>query len=838
MPTKFDARQIISRDTLQQIASAAGVELDDLLRSIDQDLVAPLRMTATGANRVVSIGSGTVVNTLTNRTKSIPPIGGLLPSFTAGTITFPAASGGTITVSPGNNATLTLASNQYQKFLIYLDATGALNVLGGTASAVEANATVPPSPEDTLAVGYVTVFNNAGTIDNIAQAKVYQFGVGAGGSGGSGDVTSIETVLRARLLDSDMELVTPNIAKSNKSALLDNASTAAYSLISKTFEYSSAGQHITSVQMLDPDEFLDESKDVSVVELVAFWAAGFVDTAATYQVSRNGGINYQTVTMERVGDATNVYRGRLQFADTESNTVLDTYASSNIDNAQTINATTQQAFSQPFTITATKAYKSVDVFLQKTGAISGTLYASLVKDNGSGAPSTAIADTLVTSSLNIGSLATGNVTANFTLPATVLKAGTYHIVLKTDAAYKTQFVNGVTQLSIRTDGSSPGVAALYRYDGTSWSVNTGNAFPYVLYGRALDLRVKITSSAGSKRLDGYGVFYNQSVTGIVTGQKLREVVKFNNQDGANTGGIPETLVASFDQSQDDGTWGLNENDGELVAVKFVPSQSGPISKVTARLQNATGFQVGNVWMEIHADDGTGKPAVASLGASDQKANNTTNFPFATTNVDFDFTNGPNVVAGTTYWLVLNADATFFNANNGGNNYSINWWGDHSAGGYADQFALSFDNGATWGSFDDFRPEHFIYVGGALNSSNEFLLTRFMPDPDTLSVYCVETGQVFKYGAFSLNGNKVIFPEGTFDNGGIETEYTLIFDQTQGASFDNSDQNAALLAANFLGSTNPSIDRSQAGRGIFLRSPNGTLYEITVDNDGNLAVYST
>lgn len=47
----------------------------------------------------------------------------------------------------------------------------------------------------------------------------------------------------------------------------------------------------------------------------------------------------------------------------------------------------------------------------------------------------------------------------------------------------------------------------------------------------------------------------------------------------------------------------------------------------------------------------------------------------------------------------------------------------------------------------------------------------------------------------------------------------------------------LLAGNFLGSTDPVLDKSQNGRGIFLRRPDGTLREITIDNSDNIAVFS-
>ena len=55
--------------------------------------------------------------------------------------------------------------------------------------------------------------------------------------------------------------------------------------------------------------------------------------------------------------------------------------------------------------------------------------------------------------------------------------------------------------------------------------------------------------------------------------------------------------------------------------------------------------------------------------------------------------------------------------------------------------------------------------------------------------------------------------------------------------DTSDDNAALLAGNHLGSPNAAIDMSVAGRGIFLRRPDGTLRELTIDDDDNVAIYS-
>lgn len=193
-----DSRQVVIRRFLDQLAGrtnyegtddnkpADTTELDNLLDSLNLETTQPLRMSASNPNdRVVNIGSSVVTNTESGRNRTITPVGGGLPSLTSGTVDFPSTSGGTITVTPGNNGILTVPSNEYINVLIYLDGNGDLNVISGTADAVEANATVPTIPSGTIGIGYVTLFNNAGTIDNIAQDKIYQF-ASSGGAGGTG----------------------------------------------------------------------------------------------------------------------------------------------------------------------------------------------------------------------------------------------------------------------------------------------------------------------------------------------------------------------------------------------------------------------------------------------------------------------------------------------------------------------------------------------------------------------------------------------------------------------------------------------------------------------------
>jgi hypothetical protein len=124
--------------------------------------------------------------------------------------------------------------------------------------------------------------------------------------------------------------------------------------------------------------------------------------------------------------------------------------------------------------------------------------------------------------------------------------------------------------------------------------------------------------------------------------------------------------------------------------------------------------------------------------------------------------------------------------------------------------------------------------GDLNTTS-FLITQFLPNPDHMKVYDITTGQTYRYPAFDISGHTITFATNTFLSPGATIQ--LIFDQSQGNGFDNSDANANLLASNHLGSSDGTLDKSIAGRGIFLRRPDGTLREITIDDNDNIVIYS-
>ena len=145
------------------------------------------------------------------------------------------------------------------------------------------------------------------------------------------------------------------------------------------------------------------------------------------------------------------------------------------------------------------------------------------------------------------------------------------------------------------------------------------------------------------------------------------------------------------------------------------------------------------------------------------------------------------------------------------------------------FGIFYKNDTKITPVDGSILRHVEQFVGDVDNLNEFAIS-FTPDVRLMSVYEIGTGQVYRYGAWVINGNgNVEFPQNTFNK--PET-VTLEFLQVQGGSFDNSDRNQLVLAAQHLGSLDPTLDFSIAGRGIHLRSPDGTLYEVTILDGGN------
>lgn len=615
MTTIFDNRQSRQIAGLDQVAPTANTTTDNIMVSINSELTMPLRMTlSSNPGLVVSVGNIQVQNPQSSRFRTIPPINNLLPTFSSGTVTLPSSNNTSITVSPGTAATLNIVtSGNFKKIGLNLDATGNINLTFGAEASTIANATAPVTPSGMFGIGYIIAQNIGGTIQNLTNASLVQY-QGGGGSGGSGNASTILETIKNELVDSPYTLVTPNIINSAGSANFASLTGATYDNASNVIKFTANAQVAVSTNMLDPTEFLAAAVDVGSVDFSVFWNKGTtlqafaVPTAFTYEVSRDGGNNYFPMTLSQVG-STEVFRGNFRFdtsTTTESSNQVISSQATNDSNA-TVNITTQQQMSQAFTLSATTKLQTVTLTLVKTGSPTGNLFVSIIKDN-AGSPSTSLSDVL--SQSNAVNISTYSNTA-ITIPGVVLAAGTYHIVVSTDAGYKGIYSAGVTQIALATKQTAPASPFVHQYNGTTWSTFSPNAdLVYSLNGRALDLRVRITS-AGSPTypcgLDGWGIFYFLQNTGVVGASKKNQRFVFNS---------------------------VNDN------------------------------------------------------------------------------------------------------------------------------------------------------------LNTFTITSFNVDPDLLSVYWVEGGQVFKSPAFSVNGNIITFPANTFSNNGVSQTITLIADQNSGGAVDSSSTNAA------------------------------------------------
>ncbi len=572
------------------------------------------------------------------------------------------AGGGPVIVSLGSTTRTISASGR----MIY----AVVNRSAGTAVVTDDAATLPTVVSANQEVWLIAkrvddgsgvkrlYFRNGAAFNEGQSARL-----GSAGSGSGGGNPYLET-LKNTLVDSPYELVTPNIISTDSSAKFATLTGAALDIVNTVIKFTANAQVATSINMLDSAEFLTQGLDVTSVDFAVFWNTGTtlqafaVPTSFTYEVSRDGGSNYFPLTMARVG-TTNTLRGTLRFdTSTTTEATKQTLASQTTNTTSVALTNNNIAFSQAFVVASTLKVQEVVLRLRLIGTAAGAVTVSIIRDS-AGDPSSNAADTVAQSNaISVASLGLNSATTTdytFDIADAVLTAGTYHIVITTDAAYKARYVldSSSILMHVRAAGVSP-----FRktYNGTAWVTSSDNMV-YIVKGRTLDLRIRLTS-AGSPTypcgLDGWGIFYNFLDTG--------------------------------------------------------------------------------------------------LAGSNRK---TMRFGFNST----------------------------------------------------------------------------------LDNSSSFAITAFNPDPDLLSCFWVEAGQVFKSPAFQLQGNTAVFPTGTFNTDGISRGVTLIFDQNNGGAFDNSDSNARLLAANYLGSANGADDRSSPGRGIFLRRPDGTLREIALNDSDELVVYS-
>jgi len=821
MVTEFGARQMVSRDTLDQIANnESGVEVDDLLRSIDEELTVPLRMRATSTpDLVLNIENITVTNPEHSRKRTIPPINNVLPPFTSGTVTFPATNNNNITNDSGGPAVLlNITAGHYVKAGININTLGQIVVTLGESNAAAASTGTPAVPTGTFAIGFVIVQNAAGNISNVENTNIYQYMGGGGGGSGTGDSNSIIETIKNHLINSPFNLVTPNIASVDEDTLISAfGGTAEFSTVDSAWKFPAASDSITSEQMLDADRFLDEYKDLTSIRLVAFWDESAIDTGATYQVSRDGGSHYADVSMERIDD-TEVYHGDYDWNREEEDEVTDSNATGSGNTALSDVAGSTESLAAKFSFTNESRATALRAKLKKVtaGTLAGNFRFAIFSDDGSGKPGVR----QYTTAWQVANNASGagddySITVDF---SGLAGGDDYFLVVETDSTYKAGYSSGVEELQwIR---NTSGTNEAFSLDGSTWSAIATAQFVFqVTAGEESFSTVNEYDVANATNTNELDATTDQLVSQAFTTTSTQVVKKaslYMSKEGAPSGGMYVRIVRddSGDPSDDIDDLLCESNivlmsdlsTGDITVEVDMPNVALPAGTYHLVVRTDDDYKAsytGSIRIKWRGDDTS--PPVAG------KRNNGTAWSALATPMNFCYKLEGRPLDLRVKVISSGSDALL-------NGYGIFY--DHDATGVS-------------GGTKKIKVERFKAVA---DNTSTFTIP-WVADPDLLKVYYAEAGQVFVWPAFEVNGYDIVFPDDTFNNGGVEADITLIITQNEGTSFDNSDANGNLLAQNFLGSSNSAFDKSVAGRGIKLRNTNGDLREAILNENDEWEIYS-
>ena len=522
---KVDARQIIDRDLLARTTGASGSQTDTMFTALNSEITPPLAFSVTGANRIVTIGNITVFNPSTNLNRTVPPISQLLPAFASGTVTLDATGAGNATPSVGTTLALAMVASRFMRIGVSIDAIGSLSLTKGTQGATLATATTPAVPSGLFGIGHIVVRTDASNnVANVLTSDIYQYMGGGGGT--SGDANSILETLKNELVDSSYQNVTPSIAAQQAATLVSSFSgTGSYGVADQTYLFPAIADSLTSVQMLDEQEFIGNNPtDISKSLAFLSWRSSYIDPLATVQISRNAGTNYYPVTMSRVGANTETFSGEYEWTrEEEAADALDSFSTNNTQTELTNVAGVTESVSSLFTLAVNQGVqlriKNISVKLSRLGTLVGN-YRFAIFNSSSSLPSARLftgawqtASTVSTSAVDI-SLSTdlNNVYIDDNTP--------YHVVIETDDTYKAGFSTGVNALRVhRSTASGSGASTL---DGATWTaVAASQVNRIITYAAELftSLDTDVTATTDEDQLNAFSSIANDSAfyTNLGTG---------------------------------------------------------------------------------------------------------------------------------------------------------------------------------------------------------------------------------------------------------------------------------------------------------------------------------
>jgi hypothetical protein len=467
----------------------------------------PLKLTAnTGTDSKIKIAPNVVTNSDGTDTQA-PPVSNLIASVSLSThdLQTGATTGATFVGTTAPTTTV----GQYRRVGYNLLASGSIQVIFSAAATslaglpnagtVFIKSGLPigwVDVEATAATAFKTIGSASAIVENMVGgvSRIHRFGAGGGGGGGTGDANAFQLELQDRLESSFFNCMTPNIISVDADKKIDASSTGTYDTANSVYSLPTVGQRLLSTQNYDAT-FLASLSDSLSAELQVLWSA--VDTAATYELSRDGGLNWSTAAMTRVG-ASSKFRGVVVFPEPTS---VNTISSQSGQNGGTNFGPTSQRIAVPFSVTAKARVTNFSALLSRINNGAGQVVAQVYTSD----LTTLIAESTPVAVSSISNTADQTVNFKFTQP---LLAGSYYVALKVDATFLANLAQNNGGLVWRGGPGSPGYAY---FNGTTWDKTTFSNFAlvYSLSGTPYDLRVRITSGTAAASLAGYGVFYEE-----------------------------------------------------------------------------------------------------------------------------------------------------------------------------------------------------------------------------------------------------------------------------------------------------------------------------------------
>lgn len=512
--------------------TTSGVPKDGLFSNSDHDVQQALRTLnnalgqlrlkkhPSSLTRVIITGTDRVLNSDVTLSQAI---GSLLLKFEGAEIDF---QDGSVYESDGstplgvNFTPPTIPSNHYFWYSVTLIA----NALDPDSNRITGQVLVLPAPSSDLILdeaprapfanglklGQVAVQFNGTGINEILEENIIQLGVGSGGGGdGTGDANELLERLKNRLESSSYQYVTPNIFSTTADSETDPSTSAIFSIVSNTYTFENIDDIYLSINSIDPLYLANSENeiitDLDKIEIIAYYDIDNFDEDAIYEVSRDSGVNWQAVSMERIG-LSDTLRGLHTFTPEPTDSFTQQFGlavSGNFD----LNATNRGE--RLINLFTTAFIRNIRAQIGVVGSPTGTLTAKIVK-NISGSPSTDPNDVLAYSKPHfIDGSSTGFVDFEILAP---LAEGSYFVLFETDTIYKNNFSAslGSNRIFMNRDPLGP------------------TSIIFTFEGRALDLRLRIQGKTEGAGLKGYGIFYKvDSNYGVTTSDFFEHRVEFD-----------------------------------------------------------------------------------------------------------------------------------------------------------------------------------------------------------------------------------------------------------------------------------------------------------------------